>query len=140
MTKQIDANWHYPEKGEYPVAFGEYKHKVYPQIPCLVFHRGRYGVRFWNCIEECWDEEDGDDFFCSKDSVEEWMYIDALEQKQPKVDLEKLLNLELPDMTIDEDLGLCTCDQFGNQSMTVSDIKEIARHFYKLGLNARKEE
>lgn len=63
-----------------------------------------------------------------------------VKQEQPEVDLEKLLNLELPDMTIDEDLGLCTCNQFGNQSMAVSDIKEIARHFYELGLNARKEE
>ena len=69
----------------------------------------------------------------------EYIRNDSIEQEHPDVDLEKLLNLELPDMTIDEDLGLCTCNHFGNQSMTVGDIKEIARHFYELGLNARKE-
>jgi len=69
----------------------------------------------------------------------EYIRNDSIEQERPEVDLEKLLILELPDMTIDEDLGLCTCNHFGNQSMTVGDIKEIARHFYELGLNARKE-
>ena len=64
--------------------------------------------------------------------------IDSLQQERPEVDLEKLLKLELPDMAIDDDLGLCICDHFGNHSMTVDDIKEIAHHFYELGLNARK--
>lgn len=83
MTKKyIDIKWHYPQKGEYPVIYGEYEHKHYPQIPCLVFHRGMYGVRFWNCTEECWDDEECDDFYCSKEEVEKWMYIDSLQQEQ----------------------------------------------------------
>lgn len=74
----IDIKWRYPELGEYPILFGEYKNKHYPQIPCLVLYKGMYGVRFWNCTEECWDDEECDDFFCKKDEVKKWMYIDAL--------------------------------------------------------------
>ena len=59
----IDTKWRYPELGEYPILFGEYKNKHYPQIPCLVLYKGMYGVRFWNCTEECWDDEECDDFF-----------------------------------------------------------------------------
>ncbi len=79
MAKHIDAKWHYPKMGEYPIKFGKYSQQNYPQIPCLVLYNGMYGVRFWNCTEECWDDEECDDFFCNKEAVEKWLYIDALE-------------------------------------------------------------
>lgn len=128
--KYIDSKWHYPQKGEYPVIYGEYERKHYPQIPCLVFHRGMYGVRFWNCTEECWDDEECDDFYCSKEEVEKWMYIDSLEQEQPCEDLEKEI-----ENTIDNTF----CDMNGIAYLgitgyaTVEDMKYIARHFYELG-------
>ena len=77
----IDTKWRYPKLGEYPIIFGEYKKEHYPQIPCLVLYRGMYCVRYWNNIEGCWDDEDCDDFFCKKDEVEKWLYIDALNKK-----------------------------------------------------------
>ena len=89
--KYIDAKWHYPQNGEYPVIYGEYEHKHYPQIPCLVFYHGMYGVRFWNCTEECWDDEECDDFYCSKEEVEKWMYIDSLEQPQLPADVDSAM-------------------------------------------------
>ena len=64
--------------------------------------------------------------------------INALEkQKQPEVD--SLIRSELPDMEDNKSLGLCYCNQFGNNRITSKDVREIARHFYELGLNARNE-
>ena len=74
----MDKKWHYTKDGDYPVIFGEYEKKHYPQIPCLVELRGGYGVRYWNPTEECWDDEECDDYECEKDSVERWMYLDPL--------------------------------------------------------------
>lgn len=31
-----------------------------------------YGVRYWNVTEKCWDDEECDDYECSKDAIEEW--------------------------------------------------------------------
>lgn len=64
--------------------------------------------------------------------------ITSLQQEQPEV--ESLIRCELPDMEDDKNLGLCYCNQFGNHRMTSKDVQEIARHFYELGLKARKEE
>lgn len=69
-------------------------------------------------------------------------YDEALEkakQEQPEVDLDTI-SYELPPMSDDENLGLCVCDHFGNHRMSIKDVQDIARHFYELGLNARKEE
>lgn len=76
----MELKWHYTKDNDYPELFGEYAHKVYPQIPCLVFYRGTYMVRWWNIEEKCWDDEECDDYFCDKDGVEKWLYIDALEK------------------------------------------------------------
>ena len=74
--------WHYTEKGDYPKVFGDYKHQRYPQIPCLVEYKRTYCVRYWNVTEECWDDEECDDFFCDKEDVTRWMYIDPLISKE----------------------------------------------------------
>lgn len=124
--KYIDAKWHYPQNGEYPVIYGEYEHKHYPQIPCLVFYHGMYGVRFWNCTEECWDDEECDDFYCSKEEVEKWMYIDSLQQEQPCEDLtteiEKYFQGLWPGMETAEQ---CNTDMH----FTPPAIMRLARHF-----------
>ena len=28
-----------------------------------------YGVRYWNVTEQCWDDEECDDYECSKDAI-----------------------------------------------------------------------
>ena len=37
-----------------------------------------YGVRYWNVTEQCWDDEECDDYECSKDAIDEWAYLDDL--------------------------------------------------------------
>lgn len=72
----MDNKWHYTENGDYPVVFGKYEKHVYPQIPCLV--DGPFGVRYWNVKEQCWDDEEADDYFCDKNQITRWRYLDAL--------------------------------------------------------------
>jgi len=74
----MDKKWHYTKDGDYPVVFGSYINQSYPQIPCIVLRHGMYGVRYWNAIEECWDDEECDDYECDKDDVERWMYLDPI--------------------------------------------------------------
>lgn len=71
----MDNKWHYTENGDYPVVFGKYEEYAYPQIPCLVDY---FGVRYWNVREQCWDTEDADDYFCDKNQITRWRYLDAL--------------------------------------------------------------
>ena len=59
--------------------------------------------------------------------------IYSLQQEQPEVDLDKYFR----GWHIEEEIGLTQPDGW---SCIVDDLKDIARHFYELGLNARKEE
>ena len=71
-------------------------------------------------------------------------YLDGLcdtadayeQQEQSEVDLEKEIN-SLDDTYFDLD-GIAVVG--ATYYITVEDLKDIARHFYELGLNARKEE
>ena len=78
---RINSVWH-KTKDEVPQAHGEYENEHYPQIPCLVYGKlstgTGYGVRYWNVTEQCWDDEECDDYKCSKDAIEEWAYLDDL--------------------------------------------------------------
>lgn len=74
----MDKKWHYTKNGDYPMLFGEYEHQHYPQIPCLVELRGMYGVRYWNVTEQCWDDEECDDYECKKDEIKRWKYLDPI--------------------------------------------------------------
>lgn len=78
---RINSVWHDMET-EVPQVYGEYKDSIYPQIPCLVVgHLSTgygYGVRYWNVTEQCWDDEECDDYECDKDKIEEWAYLDDL--------------------------------------------------------------
>ena len=58
-------------------------------------------------------------------------YITSHQQEQPEVDLEKEISKWLED-------GDITDTRFDDYDD--SDIERTARHFYELGLNARKEE
>ena len=78
---RINSVWH--DMGtEVPQIYGDYGDSIYPQIPCLVVgHLSTgygYGVRYWNVTEQCWDDEECDDYECDKDKIEEWAYLDDL--------------------------------------------------------------
>ena len=78
---RINSVWH--DMGtEVPQIYGDYGDSIYPQIPCLVVgHLSTgygYGVRYWNVTEQCWDNEECDDYECDKDKIEEWAYLDDL--------------------------------------------------------------
>lgn len=60
--------------------------------------------------------------------------INSLQQEQPEVDLEKALN-GLDNAYFDLD-GIAV--KGATYYLTVNDLKDIARDFYNLGLNARK--
>ena len=74
----LDNKWHYTEEGEYPEVFGQYEKDSYPQIPCLVEDIGFFGIRYFNIKEQCWDDEEADDYFCPKEQIVRWRYLDAL--------------------------------------------------------------
>jgi hypothetical protein len=74
----LDNKWHYTEEEEYPEVFGQYEKDSYPQIPCLVEDIGFFGIRYFNIKEQCWDDEEADDYFCSKGQIVRWRYLDAL--------------------------------------------------------------
>jgi len=74
----LDNKWHYVDNDDYPQVYGQYEKEEYPEIPCLVEDLGFFGIRFWNVNEECWDDEEADDFFCEKNRIIRWRYLDAL--------------------------------------------------------------
>ena len=82
MSEEKNKKWHYTKDNDYPLVFGKYKNHAYPQIPCLVERNGCYVVRFWNDLQECWDDEYGDDYYCDKEGVVRWMYIDDLTETE----------------------------------------------------------
>lgn len=57
-------------------------------------------------------------------------FIDFLQHEQPDVNLEKEIDLFVHGWSIDEFLGLVNDEGW---SVTVGDIKNVARHFYELG-------
>lgn len=63
--------------------------------------------------------------------------IKELQQEQPEVDIAKEIEEYFKGWFVDEDLGLVKSDSW---SCIVKDVKEVARHFYELGLKAKKEE
>lgn len=62
-------------------------------------------------------------------------FVNSLQQEQPEVDLEKF------DKDVTEIWGRCAAEP--NDSIAcihIETFNEVARHFYELGFNARKEE
>lgn len=64
-------------------------------------------------------------------------FIDSLQQEQPEVDLEKEINIEISKWACYEEIGFGA--RYDAKPFDGRDIEKIARHFYELGLNARKE-
>ena len=60
------------------------------------------------------------------------------QQEQPEVDLEKEINIEISKWTCYEEIGFGA--RYDAKPFDGRDIEKIARHFYNLGLNARKED
>ena len=44
------------------------------QVLCL-YYKYPYKLLVWNDTYNCWDNEDGDDYFCSRDEVEYWTHL-----------------------------------------------------------------
>lgn len=63
----------------------------YEQIRCLVVYRGETLLRLWNCEHLCWDDEEGDDWFCDVDDVTAWMLA-----PEPPVDTTQCAERYLP--------------------------------------------
>ena len=64
--------------------------------------------------------------------------IDSLQQEQPEVDLEEEVRIYCGSsfrFNYDE-----FNDSFYSNAFEFDDVVELARHFYELGLNARKED
>lgn len=76
----MDNKWHYTAQNDFPKAEGDYAKQHYPQIPCLCHdkYHNDYKILYWNVTEKCWDDEDCDDYYCDKDGVERWRYLDTL--------------------------------------------------------------
>lgn len=42
----------------------------------LVWYYGyQYKLLIWNDVYNCWDDEEGDDYFCDRDKVEYWTHL-----------------------------------------------------------------
>ena len=63
--------------------------------------------------------------------------IGSLQQEQPNVDLEMEIDMYFDGWHNSDVFGLVNDDGW---SATVEDIRNVARDFYALGINARKEE
>lgn len=63
--------------------------------------------------------------------------ITSLQQEQPEVELEKEIARENEKWTCYEEIGFGAL--YDARPFDGRDIDRIARHFYELGLNARKE-
>lgn len=50
-------------------------------VKVLACYRGFYKLLVWNSVYECWDDEEGDDYFCEKEQVSYWMPLPEM----PKV-------------------------------------------------------
>lgn len=50
-------------------------------VKVLACYHGFYKLLVWNSTYECWDDEEGDDYFCDKEQVSYWMSLPEM----PKV-------------------------------------------------------
>jgi len=51
----------------------------YEYVECVIFYKGEYLVRPWNCEHLCWDDEAHDDFFCNPHDPTHYMILDGPE-------------------------------------------------------------
>ena len=48
---------------------------AYSQVQCLAVIENQVRLLYFNHEHECWDDEDGDDYYCDIDRVSHWMPI-----------------------------------------------------------------
>ena len=91
-----------------------------------------------NILRRLWKEDDGKNSehrICYNKALQEVQCeIDSLEVKE--VDLEKHLKEEIEDVFFDLD-GVAVVG--ATHYLTVKDVKDIAKHFFSLGLQAKGE-
>jgi hypothetical protein len=51
---------------------------TYEHVPCLVKYKGCITILSWNCEENCWDTEDGDDYKCDPEGVDWYMPLSSI--------------------------------------------------------------
>lgn len=73
--------------------------------------------------DQLWSDLNGED-------ISILQIINSLQQEQSDVNLEKEIDMFVDGWSIDEYLGLVNDEGW---SVTVGDIKNVARHFYELG-------
>ena len=62
-------------KNQKPVLSEKQKNEVYPHTLCLTFHKGEQKILAYNHKEDCWDNEDMDDYYCNTQDVSCWMEL-----------------------------------------------------------------
>lgn len=48
--------------------------------PYLCYYEGEYIIRIWNPYDNCWDDEEGDDYYCDPEQIEAWTEIPKYEK------------------------------------------------------------
>ena len=69
LEKGIVMNW-ISTKEKLPQKSGGY---IREQKACLIYHHKEIKLRVWNCEEQVWDDEYGDDYFCDALKPTHWM-------------------------------------------------------------------
>lgn len=55
----------------------------YEQYDCLVSRKGEVLHLVWNCEHTCWDQSDGDDYYCDPLDVDGYMlFPEAIEKEK----------------------------------------------------------
>lgn len=71
--------WHYTNQNDFPQPRkGKGDND---EFQCLVYDHGQYFMLYWNCHYECWDDEQGDDYYCDKNEIEKWCPLDDVVEK-----------------------------------------------------------
>lgn len=50
----------------------------YEHVDCLIFHEGEVKRRPWNCEHRCWDDDEGDDFYCAPLAPSHYAVVEGL--------------------------------------------------------------
>ena len=48
----------------------------YEYVECVIFYKGEYLMRPWNCELLCWDNEARDGYFCLPTEPSHWMPLE----------------------------------------------------------------
>lgn len=80
--------WKETNKNEYP-DINLFPNRLY-DIPCLVHSKYGFMILWWNAEYKCWDNEQGDDYYCDKELIDKWEYLDKIINYLDAEDKEKI--------------------------------------------------